>query len=58
MAYKDKNTQGHIDLESTETYIRYTMHQIGSVMLEKILNSDKGKKYGVSLESLENKKIV
>ena len=42
MAYRDKVTQGHFDLESTETYIRDSMHQIGSVMLEKILNSDNG----------------
>ena len=42
MAWKDKSTRGHLDLESTETYIRHCMHQIGSVMLEKILNSDNG----------------
>lgn len=42
MAYRDKATQGHFDLESTETYIRDSMHQIGSIMLEKLLNSDNG----------------
>ncbi|NIM15334.1 MAG: hypothetical protein GTO45_25435 [Candidatus Aminicenantes bacterium] len=42
MAYRDKATQGHFDLESTESYIRDSMHQIGSIMLEKLLNSDNG----------------
>jgi hypothetical protein len=42
MAYRDKNTQGDVDLESTEIYIRFSMHRIGSIMLEKILNSDNG----------------
>lgn len=49
MAYKDKSTQGHFDLESTETYIRDSMHQIGSIMLEKILNSDNGGFQGTTL---------
>ncbi len=49
MAYRDKSTQGHFDLESTETYIRYSMHQIGSVMLEKILNSDNGGFQGTTI---------
>jgi hypothetical protein len=39
MAYRDKDTQGHFDLESTEIYIRDSMHQIGAVMLEELLNS-------------------
>jgi len=42
MANRDKNANGHIDLEVTETYIRDSMHQIGSIMLEKLLNSDNG----------------
>ena len=39
MAYRDKDTQGHFDLEATEIYIRDSMHQIGAVMLEELLNS-------------------
>jgi hypothetical protein len=42
MVNRDKNANGHIDLEVTETYIRDSMHQIGSIMLEKLLNSDNG----------------
>ena len=49
MVYRDKNTQGHLDLESTETYIRDSMHQIGSVMLDKILNSDNGGFQGTTI---------
>jgi len=39
---RDKNDNGYFDLESTEIYIRFSMHRIGSIMLEKILNSDNG----------------
>jgi len=42
MVNRDKNANGHIDLEVTETYIRDSMHQIGGIMLEKLLNSDNG----------------
>jgi hypothetical protein len=56
MAYKDKSTQGHFDLESTETYIRDSMHQIGSVMLEKILNSDNGGFQGATLPCKKGQK--
>lgn len=42
MVNRDKNANGHIDFEATETYIRDSMHQIGSIMLEKLLNSDNG----------------
>lgn len=42
MAYRDKNTRGDVDLESTEFYIRLSMHRIGSILLGKILNSDNG----------------
>jgi hypothetical protein len=42
MVSRDKNAKGQIDLEATETYIRDSMHQIGSIMLEKLLNSDHG----------------
>jgi len=57
MVSRDKNAkgqgqgqgQGHIDLEATETYIRDSMHQIGSIMLEKLLNSDNGGFQGKTL---------
>ena len=42
MVNRDKNEFGHIDLESTEFMIRDSMHQIGTIMLEKLLNSDNG----------------
>ena len=42
MVSRDKNTDGHIDLEATENYIRDSMHQVGSIMLEELLNSDNG----------------
>jgi hypothetical protein len=53
MVSRDKNAkgqeQGHIDLEPTETYIRDSMHQIGSIMLEELLNSDNGGFQGKTL---------
>jgi hypothetical protein len=49
MAYRDKERQGHFDLESLETYMRDSMHQIGSIMLEKILNSDNGGFQGTTI---------
>jgi len=42
MVNRDKNENGHIDLEATEFTIRDSMHQIGSIMLEKLLNADNG----------------
>ena len=42
MVNRDKNKNGYVDLESTEIYIRFSMHRIGAIMLEKILNSDNG----------------
>jgi len=42
MVYRDKNARGDVDLESTEIYIRFSMHRIGAILLEKILNSDNG----------------
>jgi hypothetical protein len=49
MVYKDKSAHGHIDLEATEIYIRSCMHKIGSIMLEKILNSDNSDFRGKSI---------
>ncbi len=44
MTFRDKKTLGHFDLESTELLIRTSMQGVGAVFLEKLLNSDKGKK--------------
>ena len=49
MVYRDKSENGNIDLEATEIYIRSSMHHIGSLMLEKILNSDNGDFQGKSI---------
>jgi hypothetical protein len=34
--------RGHLDLEAVELALRSSMHQIGGVLLEKLLNSDEG----------------
>jgi hypothetical protein len=41
-SFRDKVKLGHADLESLEIHIRSSMHSVGSVMLEKLLNSDGG----------------
>ena len=38
-----------MDLESLEIHIRTTMHEVGSVMLEKFINSDGGGYRGTTL---------
>jgi hypothetical protein len=40
--FRDRERVGHLDLESLEMYIRSSMHSVGSVMLEKLLNADGG----------------
>jgi len=42
MSFRDKESLGHFDLESTELHIRSSMQGFGSIMLEEILNSDNG----------------
>jgi len=49
LSCKDKERNGHVDLESLENYIRSSMHKIGSIMLEKLLNADGGDYRGVSI---------
>jgi hypothetical protein len=49
LSCKDKERDGHVDLESLENYIRSSMHKIGSIMLEKLLNADGGDYRGVSI---------
>jgi hypothetical protein len=41
---QDRRRLGHLDLEASEMAIRVAMHQMGGVLLEKLLNSD-GKGY-------------
>jgi hypothetical protein len=41
---QDRRRLGHLDLEASEMAIRGAMHQIGGVLLEKLLNSH-GKGY-------------
>jgi len=42
MFYKGKAGNGRIDMESFEMHIRSSMHGIGSIMLEELLNADGG----------------
>jgi hypothetical protein len=37
---QDRRRLGHLDLEASEMAIRVAMHQMGGVLLEKLLNSD------------------
>src|SRR6266566_3049676 len=39
---QDRERLGHLDLEASEMAIRTAMHQMGGVLLEKLLNSDGG----------------
>ena len=39
---QDQQRLGHLDLEASEMAIRAAMHQMGGVLLEKLLNSDGG----------------
>jgi len=40
--FRDRDKRGHPDLEALEIHIRSSMHAVGGVMLEKLLNSDGG----------------
>lgn len=42
MSFRDRDSLGHFDLESTELYIRSSMQGLGCIMLEEIMNSDNG----------------
>ena len=48
-AFKGKDKLGHMDIESLEMRIRSSMHGIGSIMLEKLLNTDGGDYRGNSI---------
>ncbi len=41
-ALRDQERTGHWDLEALELAIRSSLHQIGGVLLEKLMNSDGG----------------
>lgn len=47
---KDRQRLGHLDLEASEMAIRAAMHQMGGVLLEKLLNSDGGGYRGAHLD--------
>jgi hypothetical protein len=49
LSFKDRDKLGYIDLESLEMCIRSSMHSIGSIMLEKIINADGGDYRGKSI---------
>ncbi len=49
MCVKDRDKRGHFDLEALEIHIRSSMHHVGSIVLEKLLNSDRGEYRGTSL---------
>jgi hypothetical protein len=48
-ALRDRERLGHVDLESLEVSLRSSMHSVGSVMLEKLLNADGGDYRGRTL---------
>ncbi len=49
MSVRVKDRLGHADLESLEMHIRSSMHRVGSVMLEQLLNADGGDYRGKNL---------
>lgn len=51
MALRDREKLGHLDLESLEIHIRSSMHHVGGIMLERLLNSDGGDYRGRILSS-------
>ena len=49
MCGKEKDKEGHLDLEALEMGIRSSMHRIGSVFLEHLLNADGGEYQGSTI---------
>jgi hypothetical protein len=47
---QDRQRLGHLDLEASEMAIRAAMHQMGGVLLEKLLNSDGGGYRGAHMD--------
>jgi hypothetical protein len=50
---QDRQRLGHLDLEASEMAIRAAMHQMGGVLLEKLLNSDGGGYRGAHLDCFQ-----
>lgn len=48
--FGDRSRFGHLDLEASEKSIRASMHQIGGVLLEKLLNADSGGYRGARID--------
>ena len=40
LSWRDREKLDHLDLESLGIHIRSAMHKVGSVMLDKLFNSD------------------
>ncbi len=49
LSLRDRERHGHVDMEALEIHIRSSMHSVGSLMLEKLLNSDGGDYRGRTL---------
>jgi hypothetical protein len=49
LSCRERQRVGHLDLESLEIRIRAAMHEVGSTLLEKLLNSDGGDYRGRTL---------
>lgn len=47
--FQDKEKWGLLDLEATELSIRHSMHQVGGVFLEKLINADWGEHRGARI---------
>jgi hypothetical protein len=43
MVFRDKKSLGHFDLEATEILVRSSIQGVGTILLEEILNHDRGK---------------
>jgi len=50
---RDREKQGHIDLEALEFNIRSSMHSVGGMLLERLINCDGGDYRGRTLRSEE-----
>jgi hypothetical protein len=51
LSLRDRDKQGHVDLEALEFHIRSSMHSVGSILLERLINSDGGDYRGRTLRS-------
>ena len=51
LSLRDREKQGHVDLEAMEFHIRSSMHSVGSMLLERLINSDGGDYRGRTLRS-------